>query len=105
MRVFGASVLEPKDWPVIMYRDEIREFCRRHGQDPNDVLRATYEVVDLPLVRFELGVRDDNGRLQLACDHGMWAHANDIPTDHHCRIKSRSVEVALVGALPEWWRP
>ena len=72
-------------------RDEFKAWLRSAvGVEPKDARGVTYDLIDMPMLRIECYERDDAGlRLQTADGE----------------LVTRIVEVALLGALPEWWRP
>jgi hypothetical protein len=83
--------LDARELPVHLYRDELGELCRRHGVSPREVGWIEHDVIDMPLLRIGLYLRDDQGRLRMA-DDGQHAAMT-------------TVERALIGDLPDWWRP
>lgn len=86
-----------------VYEDELHELCRRHGQDPNHVAWAEYDLIDAPLLCFGLYLHDETGRRYLECHPEGYFQAADDP--HHCKAAMKTTETPLVGELPDWWRP
>lgn len=73
------------------HRDELIELCERHGEMKYDVHWIEYDVIDAPLLRFGLFRYDEDGKKYVDEDTGTAA--------------STTVEHALIGDLPDWWRP
>ena len=70
--------------------EEIEQLCEAHDLHACDVGAIEYDVVDLPLLRFTVYERNEQGN-QFA------RPGTDVPASH-------TVDVALRTELPVWWR-
>jgi hypothetical protein len=84
-------------WAIITLSEramnELAALCERHGVSRHDVACIGYDVCDTPLLRFRCYDRRD-GRIEV-----------DEMAEPEMRARYRIVEKALVGELPDWWRP
>ncbi|WP_375490229.1 hypothetical protein [uncultured Jatrophihabitans sp.] len=82
IRVEGGDTL------VRHHQDDAIELCQRHGLNADDVAWAELDLIDVPLLRFGVSLRDDTGHCFLDDNH---------------RIAEVTVERRLIGELPTWW--
>ena len=76
--------IPPAQW------QDIQELCTRHGQNPCGVHALEYAEIDLPLIAFTIFDQNEDG-------HRFIKPGTDEAATH-------TVDVALRGALPLWWR-
>ena len=72
----------------LLHLDEVCELVIRHGQDPMIVNWIEDDIIDIPLLRFGVYQKNEDGH--------FFMRAPD-------EIAMCTVERALVGTLPEWW--
>lgn len=95
--IHQSATLRGDDPACWGHRDDVIEFCDRHGVDANDVAEVT--VVSPRMVAFVIYERDASGR----------RYAVDKETGGPLRIARdavvavRKVHKRLVGELPAWW--
>lgn len=104
--VFVGSVLGGDEGSAIAhhYESDAIEFCKRHGQDADDV--TSCEVLPDWQLRFTVYLADDEGRRYLRCDCGgrFFAHGKAPSHDGPCKPATVEHDVPLQGELPVWWR-